>query len=52
MVNKQPIDFSFTQGEFCFETSILCTTSDFIDFYAVLELFDANSGLLQNFYRL
>ena len=27
-------------------------TSDFIKFYAVLELFEAHSGLLQNVYRL
>ena len=27
-------------------------TSDFMKFYAVLELFEANSGVLQNFYRL
>ena len=27
-------------------------TSDFIKFYVVLELFEANSGLFQKFYRL
>ena len=27
-------------------------TSDFIKFYTVLKLFEANSGLLQNVYRL
>ena len=33
-------------------TAVVCEICDFIKFYAVLELFEANSGLLQNFYWL
>ena len=33
-------------------TAAVCEICDFIKFYAVLELFEANSGLLQNIYWL
>ena len=42
--NKLPLNSYSSNGK--------QTTSDFIKFYAVLELFEANSGLLQNVYWL